>query len=132
MKNTSIKPVRVQRLRKKGFKLQDASPNGLPVVYVGRPTKWGNPFRVGVNYRNTAWLVCMYHDMPFEQFNKEKMQGITPKDINECIELYRLHLKTRIRMWGDAELQELKGKNLACFCSLSHPCHVDVLLEALM
>jgi hypothetical protein len=24
----------------------DASPNGLPVVYVGRPTKWGNPYEL--------------------------------------------------------------------------------------
>jgi hypothetical protein len=37
-------PVRVQRKRTKGFNLQKASPNGLPVVYVGRPTRWGNPF----------------------------------------------------------------------------------------
>jgi hypothetical protein len=116
---------RIQRKRTKDWKMPDNT------KYVGRPTKWGNPFRVGVNYRNTAWLVCMYHDMPFEQFSKEKMQGITPKNINECIELYRLHLKTKIRMWGDAELQELKGKNLACFCLLSHPCHADVLLEEL-
>lgn len=57
MKNTSIKPVRVQRLRKKGFKLQDASPNGLPVVYVGRPTKWGNPLKLvgDMIYINASW-----------------------------------------------------------------------------
>ena len=24
---------------------------------------------------------------------------------------------------------ELRGKNLACFCSLDQPCHADVLLE---
>ena len=36
-------PVRVQYSRK--HKL--VSPNGLPVVYVGRPTKWGNPFKIG-------------------------------------------------------------------------------------
>ena len=46
--NTGVVPVRVQRKRTKGFRLQDASPNGLPVVYVGRPTKWGNAFLVGV------------------------------------------------------------------------------------
>ena len=26
-------------------------------------------------------------------------------------------------------LDELRGKNLACFCSLDQPCHADVLLE---
>lgn len=44
MSQDTPKPVRVRRSRKAGFRLQDASPNGLPVVYVGRPTKWGNPF----------------------------------------------------------------------------------------
>lgn len=42
MTQDNVKPVRVQRSRKRGFRLQDVSPNGLPVVYVGRPTKWGN------------------------------------------------------------------------------------------
>jgi len=26
-------------------------------------------------------------------------------------------------------VQELRGKNLACFCRLDRPCHADVLLE---
>ena len=34
-------PSRIQVKRKKGFRL----PSGT--VYVGRPTKWGNPFRPG-------------------------------------------------------------------------------------
>lgn len=40
-------PQRLQRSRKKGAKI--ASPNGLPVVYVGRGSQWGNPFVVGVH-----------------------------------------------------------------------------------
>lgn len=28
-----------------------------------------------------------------------------------------------------ARLPELRGKNLACWCSLNRPCHADVLLE---
>ena len=38
-----LKPVRIQRKRTRGYNMQAASPNGLPVVYVGRPTRWGNP-----------------------------------------------------------------------------------------
>jgi len=38
-------PVRLQRSRKKGARL--VSPNGLPVVYVGRGSKWGNPHAMG-------------------------------------------------------------------------------------
>lgn len=37
------KPRRIQRKRTKGWKMP---PN---TVYVGRPTKWGNPFRMDAN-----------------------------------------------------------------------------------
>ncbi len=47
-----VKPVRLQRKRKKGFRLK--SPNGLPIVYVGRPTPWGNPFEVKTCGREEA------------------------------------------------------------------------------
>jgi hypothetical protein len=40
MKTTLINPMRVQRLRKKGFNLQKASRHGFPVKYVGRPTTY--------------------------------------------------------------------------------------------
>lgn len=33
-----MKPVRIQRQRSKGWKMPENT------VYVGRPTKWGNPF----------------------------------------------------------------------------------------
>ena len=29
----------------------------------------------------------------------------------------------------DADLAELRGKDLACWCGLDQPCHADVLLE---
>lgn len=34
-------------------------------------------------------------------------------------------------LWVDRELarEELRGKNLACWCPLDQPCHADVLLE---
>lgn len=47
-----VKPVRVQRKRTKGSKL--TSPNGLPIIYVGRPSKWGNPFATAFEYK--SWL----------------------------------------------------------------------------
>lgn len=34
-------PRRIQRKRTKGWKMPENT------VYVGRPTKWGNPWRVG-------------------------------------------------------------------------------------
>ncbi|NLH45606.1 MAG: DUF4326 domain-containing protein, partial [Acholeplasmataceae bacterium] len=38
-----------------------------------------------------------------------------------------------LQYWADKfrelNISELKGKNLACWCSLNSPCHADVLLR---
>jgi hypothetical protein len=31
--------------------------------------------------------------------------------------------------WEPADVSSLRGKDLACWCSLDQPCHADVLLE---
>lgn len=53
-------PVRIQRKRTKGYDMQAESRaiNGLECVYVGRPTKWGNPFVI--EYGNNANAVKQY------------------------------------------------------------------------
>lgn len=43
LEGTEPVPSRVQVKRKKGFRLPPRT------VYVGRPTKWGNPYRPGTN-----------------------------------------------------------------------------------
>ena len=88
-------------------------------LYVGRPTKWGNPFKVGKMYFPTDEIIL-------NPFNP-KMEMC--KDIDQCLELYKEHLNRELK-YGRLKLDELKGKDLACFCSLSDKCHVDVLLEA--
>lgn len=70
---------RIQRKRVKGWRMPENC------VYVGRPTKWGNPLK--------------FH--------------------GGMIELRKL------------PLQELKGKDLACWCKLDEPCHADILLKHL-
>ena len=40
-------PIRIQRKRTKGWRMP---PN---TVYVGRPTKWGNPFKTVKQYKET-------------------------------------------------------------------------------
>lgn len=50
-------PVRVQRSRQH----KQVSPNGLPVVYVGRPGKWGNPFKEDVWGREQALINYRYY-----------------------------------------------------------------------
>lgn len=71
-------------------------------VKVTRPGKWGNPF-----------------DVP--------RCGTAA----ECVEQYRKMVDgNRWTHPNRREIQEqLRGKNLACFCKLDAPCHADVLLE---
>ncbi len=97
-----MKPVRVQRKRTKGWKMP---PN---TVYVGRGTKWGNPFAIGSTDRQTGGRL----------------------DAEASIERYlqMLHIGQLPFKEGDAAA-ELVGKNLACWCPLDRACHADALLE---
>ena len=69
-------------------------------VYVGRGSKWGNPYRIK-DYTN-------------------------PTDRDQVIELYRKNVLPR---FSKEDLEFLKGKNLLCYCA-PQPCHGDLLLEA--
>ena len=48
----------------------------------------------------------------------------------EAIELYEAWLEDRIRE-DPHFLDELKGKDLACWCKLDQPCHADILIKRL-
>lgn len=87
----------MKRLRKKSF--YDWSWKKNPnAVYVGRPSKWGNPFKVN------------------------------EYGLEQCLELYREWLE-QILMEDSTFLDELKGKDLVCWCPLDKPCHADILIE---
>ena len=101
------KPKRIQRSRAKGWRMP---PN---TVYVGRPTKWGNPFVVGKHgtlehclmmFRNVIDTGYLYADAP-------KMDQI------------------KVRNAVAKNLDDLRGHDLACWCPLNQPCHADVLLK---
>ncbi len=111
-------PVRLQRRRTKGYRLPPDA------VYVGRPTRWGNPFRVGVPYCGPT--IRTVHDQ------------------TEAVAAFRawLDLDTiDARVWDNTLIAahvvlkaslargELRGRDLVCWCRLDQPCHADVLLE---
>lgn len=89
-------PTRVQLRRSKGWRLSAGT------ITVARPTRWGNPFRVGVHgdavrcvARYRAWLLDAAPGAP----TREQVRAA------------------------------LRGHDLACWCALDAPCHADVLLE---
>ena len=100
--HASLWPTRVQRKRTKGWRMP---PN---TVYVGRPTKWGNPFRAG--YENPM------------------LPGRLVADKRHAWRLFQAHAPLSPKLVLSAKA-ELRGKNLACYCPLGEPCHVDVLLD---
>jgi Domain of unknown function (DUF4326) len=109
----TMTPVRIQRKRIKGFKL--TSPNGLPIIYVGRGSKWGNRWFLEnglVKYKalnGQIWL-----------------EGAG--NIHTVLTVYEEWLLRQIRK-GLLDLAELHNKNVSCWCRLDHPCHGDPLLR---
>ena len=86
-------PERLQRSRRRGYR----QPAGA--IYVGRPTRWGNPFPVGAQ-RSQA----------------------------DAVARYRRWVEERPTLVDEAR-RRLAGHDLVCWCPLDQPCHGDVLIE---
>ncbi len=106
--------ARIQRRRVRGWRM----PSGA--VYVGRPTRFGNPFTV----------VDALADDP----------ALTEAGARErCASLFELWLSGEVSLTSPdlaerrAEildrLGELAGRDLACWCPVGGPCHADVLIR---
>ncbi len=109
-------PDRVRLSRRKGFDLQAAGKalNGLDTVSVARPGPFGNPFVVG---RDGTREECVRY---FELM----LSGYFPVAAGPSIDEQRHARQTILD-----RLEELRGKNLACWCRLDgKPCHADALL----
>lgn len=107
------KPVRVQRKRTPGWRMPENT------VYVGRPTKWGNPFIVtGGGERGRELAVKAFREL----VAKGEWNSIPP------VELLIRRSSNKVTTIDEVR-RELRGKNLSCWCPLNQPCHADVLLE---
>lgn len=94
-------PVRIQRKRTGGWRKPENT------VYVGRGSKFGNPFN---------W----------------KLGSDTGNDPRaDAVSLFRAWLFSGRGPSAptDADIAALRGKNLMCWCPLDQPCHADVLLD---
>lgn len=115
---TKNHPIRVQRRRTKGYKLPENT------VCVNRGTKWGNPYKV--IYWDKSWTVFKVAlRKPDEEINSYRSKELA---ISASIKLYTSYIHGLIKS-KKLDITELKGKNLACFCSLKSKCHSDVLLK---
>jgi Domain of unknown function (DUF4326) len=111
-----MKPIRIQRKRTKGWAMPENT------VCVDRSTRWGNPFTVE-NCRDAGY------------------KGTDSEVAKRCVGAFKVWLGPMWRNNWDGEdserqranildhIDDLRGKNLACWCKLDQPCHADVLLE---
>jgi Domain of unknown function (DUF4326) len=112
-----VLPVRIQRQRTKGWRV----PAGA--VYVGRPSQWGNPFRIGGWFRFVT--SCEGVRIEFSRTQRDDLFARIPNAGIAC-QLYK-HWLTPEQI--ARAKKELGGHDLMCWCALHEPCHADVLLE---
>jgi hypothetical protein len=108
-------PERIQRSRAAGWRLP---PNA---VVVSRPTRWGNPYRVGY----LCPVFWVWNGATWRSPDPGVDCRVTDHDM-------AVALFARIAQQPDyAALvrAELAGKDLACWCPPTKACHADVLLE---
>lgn len=98
-----VKPSRIQRRRTAGWRMPEGT------VYVGRPTRWGNPFPAG--YFGREQSVQLY---------REWLAGADHLGTADAA------LRRRRILDG---LPGLAGRDLACWCPPDQACHADVLLD---
>jgi Domain of unknown function (DUF4326) len=100
-------------------------------IYVGRPSRWGNPFselQIGAAYPSVP--AEGVHVLAVRQF-ESLARGGKPITFNERIfggngerELVTYTYPSVAEI-----VAELAGHDLACWCDLDEMCHADVLLE---
>lgn len=111
-----MKPTRIQRKRAKGWRMPENT------VYVGRPSKFGNPYRIIEVQKDCFNLAHISGDLTL------LVAWAIPKEM--AIELAVMKFKDALTINHKVTIKkELAGKNLACFCPVGQPCHADVLLE---
>jgi hypothetical protein len=115
-----VKPRRIQRSRKAGSKLP---PN---TICCTRPGKHGNPFVVGMWFRNISgdWRMWTCGDSP--HFGNEIVG-----DLEHSLRLFDEYSAARVK-WDRQWLEPLRNADfLACWCRLESKCHVDIILRRL-
>lgn len=133
-------PQRIQRQRTAGWR------KPANTIYVGRPSRYGNPWKVGEALARTPAIggadwepetrisAVGRHDYHHPD-GRHTVHHIRLMTATECVETFRHELARhgRIRTYrgptvGDIR-EHLAGHNLSCWCPTGQPCHADVLLH---
>jgi hypothetical protein len=116
-------PERIQRRRTKDWRMPDGA------VYVGRPSKWGNP----IDLSDVG--------SQFPSLDDERIARLVVRDFETLAGRGHLSFPNWRFVGGrrgpvawtypsvDEIRAELAGHDLACWCPAGLPCHADVLLR---
>ena len=119
----SAEPKRIQRQRTRGWRLPEGA------VVVSRPSKWGNPFKVGEKItRDSPLWPYIAGTVPG---GAQGMTSLTPLMAEQVVAAYQDWLIEQPHLM--LNLDELAGRDLACWCPIPEPgepdhCHAAVLL----
>lgn len=120
-----MKPKRIQLRRTKGWRM----PAGT--IKCDRSSPWGNQYKVDGSPRRYAprWEVFLCTDgrfagppVGYRNTKREAIAFAVEKHREALLAPEGELMRRRIRA-------ELAGRDLACWCGLDHPCHVDTVLE---
>ena len=111
-----IAPKRIQRRRSKGWRMPEGAVN------VTRPTIWGNPFI----HDDPAQAVTAYREYITRSQTAFKMG---PDALRFATNVHKQSLHWDFPDYIRERIEQLRGKDLVCWCALNNPCHADVLLE---
>lgn len=120
-----MQPIRIQRKRIKGW----AKPENT--INITRPGKWGNPFPVGkyLNAWGKAFVATIISKEP-DNIREIYNSGILEQRITleKSLEWFELYLNSEYFKYN---IEDLRGRNLMCFCPLDHKCHGDIYFKKL-
>lgn len=118
-------PKRVQMSRQHPWRAENPD-----AVVVARPSRWGNPFKVGGEYVTTDF------------FDSGDVGVLPIDDLKQAAGAFHSWIRGEFfvrefdsqRDWIIEHIEELTGRDLACWCPLDtddgyYQCHADALLE---
>jgi hypothetical protein len=106
-------PQRIQRKRTRGWRMPEGA------VYVGRGSRWGNPWTIQTPQPDARTVTSPE--------GRIVLSAVGP----DADRWARTVATRRFAKWittSGLDLTELAGKDLACWCKPTDPCHADVLL----
>ena len=109
---------RIQRKRTKGWRMPEGA------IYVGRPTKWGNPIRI-IPVRRNGPFDLERDGVGFigQHTGLDSARSSAARRYRDLVSLGLTQVSI------DDIRDELRGHDLACWCPLEFACHATVLLE---